>query len=170
MSASLAKRLADLGLLAIVLALAAVLTAALVMEFAYGEKPCPLCLLERIGMFGICAGLGLHLRGGAAGRGVGLGLVCAVGLLVVSVRQVLLDICPRPGHAYVGSAILGLHMPVWAVLIALAVIAGIAVLLAGLGADALRGEVPTPAVARAARWATLYVAALSAVNLAAVAL
>jgi disulfide bond formation protein DsbB len=169
-SPPLARRLADVGLLAIVLALAAVLTAALVLEFAFGEKPCPLCLIERIGMFGICAGLGLHLRGSLAGRGVGLGLLCAVGLLVVSVRQVLLDICPRPGHAYVGSAVLGLHMPVWAVLIALAVIAGIAVLLAGFGADALRGEAPAPAVARCARWATLYVAALSAVNLAAVAL
>jgi hypothetical protein len=45
----------------------------------------------------------------------------------------LLDIVPRPGHAYVGSAVFGAHMPVWSVLIAVALLFGFAVRLALFG-------------------------------------
>ena len=44
-------------------------------------------------------------------------MLFALLLLIVSVRQTLLDITPRPGHSYVGSAVFGLHMPVWSVII-----------------------------------------------------
>ena len=162
--------LADLALLAMMTVLAGVLTAALAIEFAYGEAPCPLCLLERIGMFGTCVGLGLHLRRGPSVRAIGLALASTLFLLVVSVRQVLLDICPRPGHSYVGSAVLGLHMPVWSVLVAVGVLAGFAVLLVVCGAALWQPGARRPAQARFAGWATLYVAALCAVNLVAVAL
>ena len=37
--------------------LAAILTAAMVMQYAFGEIPCPLCLLQRVAMFGCCFGL-----------------------------------------------------------------------------------------------------------------
>jgi disulfide bond formation protein DsbB len=116
------------------LALAAVLTAAMVMQYAFGEIPCPLCLLQRFAMFGCCFGLFMELRSGksksgASERGTGIGLIFAVLLLVISVRQTLLDLFPRPGHAYVGSAIFGLHMPVWSVLIAVALLLGFAVRL-----------------------------------------
>lgn len=162
-----AAHLDDLAALLMLLGLAAVLSAALVLQFGFGEAPCPLCLLERVGMFGACFGLMLHFRPGDAARAAGVGLVAAVFLLVVSVRQVLLDIVPRPSHAYVGSAILGVHMPVWAVVIAVALLAGFAGRLALFGAapdDAGR----SPAVARLARAASLVVLALAAVNLAAV--
>ncbi len=162
--------LADLLLVATLLGLAAILTAALVLEFAFGEKPCPLCLIERIGMFGIGLGLVLHLRGGPSLRAVGSSLLCAVFLLVVSVRQVLLDICPRPGHSYVGSAVLGLHMPVWSVVIAVGVMAALALALVLAGDAAARAGSRPQALTRAARWSGAYLAALSAVNLAAVAL
>lgn len=169
-AAGLAARLADLALLAMVVALAGVLTAALVMEIAYGEKPCPLCLLERIGMFGICVGIVLHLRRGPSVRAIGLGFASALFLLVVSVRQVLLDICPRPGHSYVGSAVLGLHMPVWSVLVAVAVLAGFAGVLVAFGEAVWRPGPRHPGPARAAGWAGLYTAALCAINLITVAL
>jgi disulfide bond formation protein DsbB len=120
-----------------VLALAAVLTAAMVMQYAFEEIPCPLCLLQRFAMFGCCFGLFMQLRSGksesgTSERGTGIGLIFAVLLLVISVRQTLLDLFPRPGHAYVGSAILGLHMPVWSVLIAVALLLGFAFRLAFL--------------------------------------
>src|SRR5262249_1360556 len=45
----------------------------------------------------------------------GLSLISIVFLLIISMRQTLLDIYPRPGHEYIGTAILGLHMPVWSI-------------------------------------------------------
>src|SRR6476469_6365235 len=84
---------------------AGILTAAMVMQYALGELPCPLCLLQRAAMFGICFGLMRDFREGFSYRNVGPSLLNAVFLLVVSVRQSLLDIYLRPGHAYVGSAV-----------------------------------------------------------------
>lgn len=165
----LSARLADLGLLAIVLVLAGVLTAAVVLQFGFGEAPCPLCLIERVGMFGVCVALLLHLRRPSV-RAIGLAAAAALFLLVVSVRQVLLDICPRPGHAYVGSAVLGLHMPVWSVLVALGVLAGLAAVLVACGDAVWRPASRHTGPARLARWAGLYLVALCAANLAAVAL
>ena len=52
-------RLALLAMLAIV---AAILTAAMIYQFALGEIPCPLCLLQRFAMFGCCFGLMMQLR------------------------------------------------------------------------------------------------------------
>jgi hypothetical protein len=51
------------------------------------------------------------------------------------VRQTLLDIYPRPGHEYIGTAVLGLHMPVWSILIAVAILTGYALKLTVLGDD-----------------------------------
>ena len=47
----------------------------------------------------------------------------------------LLDIYPRPGHAYIGSAVFGLHMPVWSVVIALLILFAYALKLAVIGGD-----------------------------------
>jgi disulfide bond formation protein DsbB len=160
-------RLDDLAALAMLLGLAAVLGAALVLQFGFGEAPCPLCLLERVGMFGACFGLMMHFRRGQAARATGVGLASSVFLLVVSARQVLLDIVPRPGHAYVGSTVLGLHMPVWAVVIAVALVAAFAARLAVFGTPARDNDEPV-AVAELARAAGLLVVALAAINLAAV--
>ncbi len=41
-------------LMTMLIALAATLTAAMVMQYAFGEIPCPLCLLQRYAMFGCC--------------------------------------------------------------------------------------------------------------------
>ena len=115
------------------LALAGVLTAAMAFQYVDREIPCPLCLLQRMAMFGCCFGLIRQLRDGETERGAGIALIFSVLLLVISVRQTLLDIVPRPGHAYVGSAIFGVHMPVWSVLIAVALLLGFAVRLALFG-------------------------------------
>ena len=107
----------------------------MVLQYAFGELPCPLCLLQRAAMFGVCFGIILHFRDGASARHTGVSLLFALLLLIVSVRQTLLDIYPRPGHSYIGTAVLGLHMPVWSVLIALAILLAFAVKLTLLGAQ-----------------------------------
>jgi disulfide bond formation protein DsbB len=131
MNADQAAAALDRLILVVMLAvLAAILTAAMVMQYALGEIPCPLCLLQRVAMFGCCFGLIRQLRTANSERGSGIALLFAILLLVISVRQSLLDIYPRPGHDYVGSAVLGLHLPVWSVVIAVALLFGLAARLA----------------------------------------
>src|SRR3981081_618616 len=108
------------ALLLTMIAAVGILTAALYFQYTAAELPCPLCLLQRVALFGVCFGAMLSFRHGVSYDNTGIHLIFSVFLLIVSARQSLLDIYPRPGHAYVGSAVLGLHMPVWSVLIALA--------------------------------------------------
>src|SRR5580658_8799270 len=89
-----ATTLDRLFLAVMLIALAAILTAAMVMQYAFGEMPCPLCLLQRVAMFGCCFGLIGQLRSSNSERGTGIALVFAVLLLVISVRQTLLDLFP----------------------------------------------------------------------------
>src|SRR5271169_4864118 len=131
--APIAVALDSLILRLMLLILAGILTAAMIMQYAFGETPCPLCLLQRFAMFGCCFGLIQQLRSDSSERGTGISLIFSILLLVISVRQTLLDLFPRPGHDYVGSAIFGVHMPVWSVLIATALLFGFALRLTLFG-------------------------------------
>lgn len=104
--------------LLILAVMAFILTTAMYMQLVYKEYPCPLCLLQRVAYFGICFGVILNLRHGYSMRYEGLTLLAIILLLIMSTRQTLLDIYPRPGHDYIGSAFLGLHMPVWSIVFA----------------------------------------------------
>ncbi len=170
MSAATPRLLAGLNylyLLSMMLVIAAIMTAAMAMQYIGGELPCPLCLLQRVALFGVSFGIILTFRLGDSGCNSGLSLLFAIILLVVSVRQSLLDIYLRPGHAYIGSAVFGIHMPVWCVLIALALLIAYAVKLALLDGRKARA-IPLaefPALARAAKAAGAYVITLCAINL-----
>jgi disulfide bond formation protein DsbB len=169
--AGLAVILNHTFLLMMLTIIAGILTAAMTMQFAYGELPCPLCLLERVALFGVAFGIILNFRHGFSYRNTGLSLLFAIFLLIVSVRQTLLDIYPRPGHAYIGTAILGLHMPVWSILIAVAILTGYALKLTILGSDDhLEGTQISsdPWLARVAAALSIYVIALCVINFAAV--
>ncbi len=151
-----------LGMMAVI---AAVLTAAMVMQYAYGELPCPLCLLQRVAMLGVCFGLMQNFRSGFSDRNLGYSLLFSVFLLVVSIRQTLLDIYPRPGHGYVGSAVLGLHMPVWSILIAMALITAFAIKLCVIGTeDGAKPPDRKSLFGRIAMLLSLYVIAIALVN------
>ena len=116
-------------LLAMLSVLAAILTAAMIFQYGYGELPCPLCLLQRVAMFGVCFSLMLQFRYGFSYQNTGIGILFSIFLIIVSVRQTLLDIYPRPGHEYIGSMVFGIHMPVWSALIATALLIGFALQL-----------------------------------------
>ena len=62
-----------LFLVVMLTALAAALTAAMAMQYAFGEIPCPLCLLQRFAMFGCCFGIIMQLRSADSERGAGIG-------------------------------------------------------------------------------------------------
>ena len=163
--ARLPATLNDLFLFAMMLTMAAVLTTAMVFQYYGGEIPCPLCLLQRVAMFGVCYGVILHFRHGYSARNDGVSMLFALFLLIVSAHQTLLDIYPRPGHSYIGNAVLGLHMPVWSVVIAVAVLLAFAIKLAVLGGKHLRNREPSPALGRVARLLCLYVVAICLINL-----
>ena len=158
-------RVADLALLATLIGLAAILTVAMGFQYIAGELPCPLCLLQRVAMFGICFGIVHHVRLGYDVRNIGIGLVWSLVLLIVSARQVLLNIVARHGHAYPGSAIFGLHMPVWSVVIAVAILLLLAAMLALFDNKQLSAMPPSPVLKRIGSAAGFYVVVLCAINL-----
>jgi disulfide bond formation protein DsbB len=156
-----------LYLLAMMLVIAGILTAAMTLQYARGELPCPLCLLQRVAMFGVCFGIMQNFRRGFSYQNTGYSLLFTILLLVVAVRQTLLDIYPRPGHEYIGSAIFGLHMPVWSIIIALCLLTAYAAKLAALGGDEYLEEVPPsrfPVVSKLADLVSLYVIAICGIN------
>jgi disulfide bond formation protein DsbB len=162
-----------LYLLAIMLVIAGILTAAMTLQYVKGELPCPLCLLQRVAMFGVCFGIIANFRRGFSYQNTGHSLLFTVFLLVVAVRQTLLDIYPRPGHDYIGSAVLGLHMPVWSIIIALCLLTAYAAKLAVLGGDEYLEGIPAsrfPLISRLGNVVSFYVIAICAVNFASVVL
>lgn len=162
------EQLNFLFLLAMLAVIAGILSAAMVMQYVYGELPCPLCLLQRVALFGVAFGIIANLRDGFSYRNTGLSLLFALALLIVSVRQTLLDIYPRPGHEYIGTAVLGLHMPVWSILIALAILTAYALKLVLLGDESRleRSRLDAfPMLKVPADWLSVYVIALCAINL-----
>jgi disulfide bond formation protein DsbB len=163
----LAALLNYLFLFLMMLVIAAILTAAMTLQYGYGELPCPLCLLQRVALFGVCFGIMQQFRHGFSYRHSGLSMLFAIFLLVVSVRQTLLDIYPRPGHEYIGSAVFGLHMPVWSILIALALLTAFAIKFSILGGDEKLGAVRVqtfPLLDRLATVLGVYVIALCMIN------
>jgi len=150
-------------LFAMLLALAAILTIAMVVQYGLGEIPCPLCLLQRFAIFGCCFGLIKQLQSGSE-RGTGISLIFSILLLVISARQTLLDIVPRPGHEYVGSAIFGIHMPVWSIFIALGLLIGFAIRLTFLGGLHSAPAVESYLIRRLTRALAIYVAFICAIN------
>lgn len=155
-------------LLIVMFVIAGILTTAMTLQYVKGELPCPLCLLERVAMLGVCFGIMLNFRRGFSYQNTGFSLLFAIVLLVIAVRQSLLDIYPRPGHEYIGSAILGIHMPVWSIIIALSLLTAYAIKLAILGGDDYlrKAELAEfPAIRKIADVLSLYVIAICVVNL-----
>jgi disulfide bond formation protein DsbB len=121
-----------------ILAICAVLLGAFSVQFGQGELPCPLCVLQRMGML-LCA-LGpafivLKSRNGDVdtadfATGYGLSVLGAVGGAFIAVRQILLHIVPPdPGF---GDPVLGLHLYTWSfiVFVTVLVMSGVNLLFA----------------------------------------
>jgi disulfide bond formation protein DsbB len=159
-----AALLNDLFLFAMMLVIAGILTFAMILQYRGGEVPCPLCLLQRVAMFGVCLGIILHFRGGYSGRNDGICMLFALFLLIVSARQTLLDIVPRPGHSYIGSTVFGIHMPVWSIIIAVAILLAFAIRMLVLGGAGLRDGEKPQLFSNAANLLSAYLIAICAVN------
>jgi disulfide bond formation protein DsbB len=107
--------------------IAIVLLAAFGMQFVLQELPCPLCVLQRVALVLCGFGFLLNLRFGVQPLHYGLTILAALFGAMAAGRQVLLHIVPGTG-AY-GSALFGLHLYTWSLILFGAVIAGVAVLM-----------------------------------------
>jgi disulfide bond formation protein DsbB len=97
------------------------------MQFVLQELPCPLCSLQRVALVLCGFGFVLNLRFGVHPLHYGLSILAALFGVAVAGRQVLLHVVPGTG-AY-GSALFGLHLYTWSLILFVAVISGIAVLM-----------------------------------------
>jgi disulfide bond formation protein DsbB len=141
------------------------LALAFVAQFAYGEPPCPLCVLQRIALM-LCAMGPLYMligqrdgeltvRDVAVGGGIGI----LAGLLgaAASTRQLLLHILPHdPGF---GTPVLGLHLYTWCLIAFLAHIGASALMLIGTSLLPQQRMLPWPATAATAAALALIIAA-----------
>ena len=94
------------------------------------EIPCPLCLLQRVGMLGVAVGLLMNLRFGIRPLYYGVSIISALIGAAISTRQILLHIVPSPdGITGYGDAVLGMHLYTWALVVFIASILGIALLM-----------------------------------------
>lgn len=108
MSPELSRTLNTLALLVV----SAILLAAFVDQLLNFDLPCPLCLLQRVGLVAVGFGLCLNVLRGPRPHQYGIMIVAAVFGGSVSVRQILLHIVPGTGSY--GDAFLGMHFYTWA--------------------------------------------------------
>lgn len=98
----------------------------LILIFALGfqiilhDLPCPLCLLQRIGFFGIALGLLMNLRFGLHPSHYSIALVSALFTSFVALRHIALHIVPGTGTY--GQSFLGLHLYTWSFITAVIVL------------------------------------------------
>lgn len=118
LSPQVSRTLNALGLLAI----CAVLAYAFVDQLTKHDLPCPLCLLQRVGLVAVGFGLCLNVVYGPSPRHYGVMLLAALYGGGVSARQTLLHIVPGTGTY--GEPFLGMHFYVWGVVVFFLVLVG----------------------------------------------
>jgi disulfide bond formation protein DsbB len=110
---------------AAMLMVSTVLIGAFYFQFGLGENPCPLCLLQRMGMLGVIMGLTLNTYFGFRKEHFGIVILSALIGASFSIRQILLHICPVAGEPTgYGTAVMGMHLYSWAVVIYVASMLG----------------------------------------------
>jgi disulfide bond formation protein DsbB len=98
----------------------AILLLAFVFQIIYHELPCPLCLYQRLGFFGIAIGFLLNLRFGFRPSHYAVVILSALYTSFVALRQIALHVVPGTG-AY-GNPIFGFHLYTWSFIIAMLVL------------------------------------------------
>jgi disulfide bond formation protein DsbB len=89
-----------------------ILAMGLFIQVTYGELPCPLCLLQRVGFALVLYGFMLNVVQGLRFRHYGIIIFGALFGAAVALRQISLHIIPGTGTY--GPPILGLHLYTWA--------------------------------------------------------
>lgn len=99
----------------VVLILSSVLFGAFGIQIFYHENPCPLCLLQRLGMLGVGIGALMNLRYGIHRRHYAVCLLSAFFGGFVALRQIMLHVCP--GFPRFGLPFWGLSLYTWSFIV-----------------------------------------------------
>lgn len=97
------------------------------LQIFNGEIPCPLCMLQRVGLMMVGFGLFLNVRFGPSAIHYAVIILSAMIGASVSLRQDLLHIVPGTGGY--GSTIFGYHLYTWGFIASMATIIFAAVML-----------------------------------------
>lgn len=95
--------------------LCGVLLSGYAYQYIKSENPCPLCLLQRLGMIGIASALLMNIRFGIKVQHYGLAILSAVFGRMVALRQIGLHVCPE--FPTFGEPVFGFDLYVWAYLV-----------------------------------------------------
>lgn len=116
-------KLADEINLLDIAAITFIVLAASILQFVLKELPCPLCLLQRVGLLTISIGFAMNLRLGIKPSHYAISILAAIFTAAVSLRQVLLHILPN-SEPY-GRLVFGISLYGWVFIIAVCFIIGI---------------------------------------------
>ena len=111
----------------IVIILSAVLLGAFGFQFIKHEEPCPLCLLQRLGMLGIGIGAAMNVRFGIQMNHYGIMLLSSIFGGTVALRQIALHVCPT--FPLFGIPFMGLSLYTWSFLVFACTVLAVALLL-----------------------------------------
>lgn len=107
--------------------LSGILLGAYGVQLFLHEEPCPLCMLQRIGMLGVATGASLNLFFGVRPAHYAIILLSSLFGGLVALRQISLHVCP--GFAEFGLPVLGLSLYTWSFLIFCCCILAVSLLL-----------------------------------------
>lgn len=122
-----------------VIGLAVLLIIAFALQLVFHELPCPLCILQRIGILAIAYGFLLNVRFKIHPGHYSLSLLAALLTGAMSIRQIFLHVVP--GESGYGLPFLGLHLYTWVFLLCVAIIIYISIIFSVLP-QYLYDEVP----------------------------
>jgi len=99
----------------LILVLMGVICTAFYKEYTGEGPPCPLCLLQRLGMIGMATGILMNLRFGIHIRYYSFSLMSAFIGGAIAIRQICLHICP--GFPVFGVPVFGLNLYSWSFIV-----------------------------------------------------
>jgi len=128
------------------LGISGIILAAFVLQFMLHELPCPLCLLQRLGLLAIGFGFLLNVHFHPRPGHYSLSLLAAMFTAFAASRQMFLHIAPGSGSY--GSALFGLHLYTWVFIVSVLAILYISIVLSFWpqyqGADANPNAIEEP--------------------------
>lgn len=135
-----------------------VLAGGYIYQYVKGVQPCPLCILQRLGMIGVAASLLMNCRFGITAQYYGLAILSALMGRIFSLRQIAMHACPE--FPAFGQGVLGFELYVWAYFIFSCSIFACAVLLILYGFTKHKDFPPVWGMAeKCAFWAILLICA-----------
>ncbi len=146
----------------IIFILCGILLAAFGVQFIEHEEPCPLCLLQRLGMIAAGTCLLFNLLFGIHPAHYGLALLSSLFGGTVALRQISLHVCP--GFPEFGLPVLGISLYTWSFLIFFCLVLSIAFLLILYNPKKSQEMVPLNPVFKVACGLLLFVVAANIVT------